>query len=327
MAAHWDPLGQVVFTPTEAEVRARTAFGVAIERKTDKRVESRPRSKKEELPEPMLAFMRFLAVFLRCPPPHWRDVVVHAREVKSEFKAEAIERIESISKFAADAEVFVISRLWFDGISGAWWHLHAVPFCGGFLAIKCAEEASAHEQFNFALCLVPIGGLIKHIVESCPVPEGDSSVGSMNSSLSDGGGHESFAQQAVREISWGSWCRRCYLERGHKSQGKKLVSLPGFDKLPDMINYIVGWAFSFALEKWVKEMEAKHPELCTASATGGKVDCAWLEVGFAVAITLLSALLLLFIKPLTKGIDFGEGALVDWLEELLADTWYPNPNP
>ena len=101
-----------------------------------------------------------------------------------------------------------------------------------------------------------------------------------------------------------------------------------------MLNYMTGWAFAFAAEQQLLELKQQYPRLCWTFASGhsqqtngswmaaeGGTDCSLVDVGYAVALTLLSALLLLFIMPFTRKIELGDGALVDWLEELLEDTW------
>ena len=58
-----------------------------------------------------------------------------------------------------------------DLISAFLFGLHAIPYCGGYVATECATEASAFSQLMFTLALLPFAGLLKHLAESTKLTE------------------------------------------------------------------------------------------------------------------------------------------------------------
>lgn len=56
--------------------------------------------------------------------------------------------------------------MWSDLISIFILGYHPIPYCGGFIETECYAEASSTKQFIYALCALPIAGLLKHLAES-----------------------------------------------------------------------------------------------------------------------------------------------------------------
>jgi hypothetical protein len=74
--------------------------------------------------------------------------------------------LKVVADFLESAAEFVLSRMWSDLITVFVFGLHAIPYCESFVMASCASEAPSSKQFVFAAILVPIAGLVQHIVES-----------------------------------------------------------------------------------------------------------------------------------------------------------------
>jgi len=169
--------------------------------------------------------------------------------------------LKTVIDFLESAAVFALSRMWSDLISAFIFELHAIPYCGGYAATECTPEAPSSAQFVYALCAVPIAGLLKHLAES-----------------------------------------------------SGLTSLPGmYDDIPMMLKYIVGWGFGNAFQKYLIEVKEDNPGLCYGD------DCTLINVGFAIAATLASAVVIFILRPAAKEIECGDSAVINWLEDLLED--------
>ena len=164
--------------------------------------------------------------------------------------------------------MFVLSRMWFDTISGYLLRLHPVSYCGRYLAVQCATEATFNAQLTFALAAVPVTALLKHLVE------------------------------------WSG-----------------MTSRSGFAQVPMMLNYIVGWAFAFAMEALLAEWKAKYHLCAPPAEEGGAPICLWVDVGFVSALTASAGLVLVVIRPWANEIQWGDGKVVDWFEDLCEDLW------
>ena len=79
--------------------------------------------------------------------------------------------LKTVVDFLESAAVFALSRMWSDLISAFIFGLHAIPYCGGFVATACAPEASSSAQFIYAAIAVPVAGLLKHLAESSGLTE------------------------------------------------------------------------------------------------------------------------------------------------------------
>ena len=99
----------------------------------------------------------FKRLCLRCPPRLTATRALLRRSLGAQ--------IGTVATFFEDAAVFVLSRLWFDVLSGYLLQLHAVVYCESYLAVRCVAEATAAAQFAFALAIVPLAALLKHLVE------------------------------------------------------------------------------------------------------------------------------------------------------------------
>ena len=99
----------------------------------------------------------FKLLVLRCPP--------RVGEAKALTHRSLGRQLDTIARFFEDAAVFVLSRMWFDVLAGYLLRLHAVSYCGDFLATECVPEASAWVQLLFALAIVPLTAMLKHLVE------------------------------------------------------------------------------------------------------------------------------------------------------------------
>ena len=99
----------------------------------------------------------FKRLCLRCPPRLTATRALLRRSLGAQ--------IGTVAAFFEDAAVFVLSRLWFDVLSGYLLQLHAVVYCESYLAVRCVAEATAATQFAFALAIVPLAALLKHLVE------------------------------------------------------------------------------------------------------------------------------------------------------------------
>ena len=213
----------------------------------------------EERP-PSVTVEVFKRLCLRCPP--------RLEDTSTLLRRSLGAQIEIIATFFEDAAVFVLSRLWFDVLSGYLLKLHAVVYCGTYLAMGCVPESTAATQFLFALAIVPLAALFKHLVE---------------------------------------W--------------SELTSRPGFNQVPMMLKYTVGWAFAIGVEAQLAEIKRDRPELCAAHDTD---DCFRLDLAAAASLTTLSGLVLLVAKPLAfdmATIECGDHWLHDFFEDLLADLW------
>jgi hypothetical protein len=178
-----------------------------------------------------------------------------------------------VAAFLEGAAVFALSRMWSDMISSYVLGLHAEPFCETeYNPNACVSEAPYAKQFIFALIIVPIAGLIKHLCE-------------------DTG----------------------------------LVNLPGmWDDIPTILNYIVGWAFGNAVNKWLAGLKSEYCTLSIFQSQGAfplGPDCIGFDFIFSIVLTLAIGLVIVAIKPLTAEIEFGSGKCVDWLEDFLEDSW------
>jgi hypothetical protein len=95
----------------------------------------------------------------------------------------------------------------------------------------------------------------------------------------------------------------------------KLVELPGmWDDIPMILKYIVGWAFGGACQQWLVEIKAANPDLCDGD------DCTMINVGFAAAMTVVSALIILIVKPASDVIEWGDGKCINFIEDFVEDT-------
>jgi hypothetical protein len=203
---------------------------------------------------------------LSCPP--------NLVEVRVLLHNAARNEMSTIATFVENAVIFVLSRMWSDLIATFVIGLHPIPYCSpitggaGFLAAACTPEADSRDQFIYAAWLIPVCGLIKHLVESTG-----------------------------------------------------LTKIQGYDDIPTILNFIVGWGFGGAMLTLLKEIRASHPDLCVASAPGIAPDCGLLNVGFSLAMTAVSAGVIIVIKPYTVEVECGDGAVIDWLEDLLEDIW------
>jgi len=170
--------------------------------------------------------------------------------------------LKIVFDFLESAAVFSLSKMWSDLISAFIFGLHAIPYCGGFVATVCTPDAPSSAQFIYALCAAPVAGLLKHLSESTG-----------------------------------------------------LVDLPGmYDDIPMILKYVVGWAFGGAVSKLTAELKDEYPGLCSE---GG--DCTMIDIGFATAATLLSAFVILVLRPFAAQIECGNSAVVNWFEDFLED--------
>ena len=170
--------------------------------------------------------------------------------------------VKIVADFLEGAAVFVLSRMWSDLLSAYLFGMHAIPYCGGFVATLCATEASSSEQFLYAAYAVPVAWLLKHLAES-----------------------------------------------------SGLTSLPGmFDDIPMIFKYIVGWAFGNAFQQLLIEVKTDNPGLCNADGS-----CTLVNVGFSVAITVFSGIVVLLLKPYADTIEWGDGKCTNWMEDLFED--------
>ena len=259
---------------------------------------------KDRPPQLMVAIEVFKHCCLRCPP--------RLHEAGKLIVESMGSQLYTIATFYEDAAVFVLSRMWFDTIAGcahppsplsqlALWSrpqscrhptstpsllsravprrrdpfraladflkVHPVAYCGAFLATTCVQEASAQSQFFFALGMLFITSLLKHLAE-------------------------------------------------HYG----LTSQPGFNQIPMMMKYVVGWAFAFAAEQHLSEIKLAQPELCYSEGLADP-DCLGLDLAWVMSISVLAGLVLLVVKPLTQQVECGDSDFINWLEDCVEDFW------
>ncbi|KAL1496626.1 hypothetical protein AB1Y20_014230 [Prymnesium parvum] len=75
------------------------------------------------------------------------------------------ENVKTVFGFLEGAAVFAVSRTWADLISTRVLSLSSVTYCGGFLAQECIPTADSSAMFLYALCIIPIAGMCKQLVE------------------------------------------------------------------------------------------------------------------------------------------------------------------
>merc|ERR1719482_1462824 len=71
------------------------------------------------------------------------------------------DNVKTVAGFLEGAAVFAISRMWADMISAFLLHLSSVPYCGGFIKEACTGTAASGAMFVYALCTLPVAGLLK----------------------------------------------------------------------------------------------------------------------------------------------------------------------
>lgn len=145
--------------------------------------------------------------------------------------------------------------------------IHPVAYCGGFLATACVTEASAQKQFFFALGMLFLTALLKHLAEHAG-----------------------------------------------------LTDRSGFNQIPMMMKYVVGWAFAFAAEQHLAEVKQRQPELCYTKGLADP-DCLGLDLAWVMSITVLAGFILLIVKPFTQEVECGDSAFINWLEDCVEDFW------
>ena len=82
-----------------------------------------------------------------------------------------------------------------------------------------------------------------------------------------------------------------------------------------ILKYIVCWAFGGAFLQALIEYKEATPGVCFGD------DCTLINVAYSTALTLLSALVVFILQPLSQEIEFGDGKIVDWIEDFLEDTF------
>ena len=259
-----------------SSVRASTVR--SSKRNSSKRI-SATKASEEEAPETNVA-IEVIALLLRC----------RFREVMPLLRSSMGHQIDAIATFFEDATVFVLSRLWFDTIFGYILGLHAVSYCGHYLAMECVAESPSELQFKYAAVALVVTAFLKNLVEY--------------TGLTD--------PVVPAEID----------EAGNVLKPRS-GGYPGFHQVPMMLKYVVGWAFAFAIEAKLVEIKTATPSLCASDGT----DCLTFDLQVAGAFTALSGLVLLFVKPLADEIEWLDeegtfrGKVVDFLEDLFEDFW------
>ena len=77
------------------------------------------------------------------------------------------ETAQVLATFLEGAAVFALTRMWSDLLTSYVARLHPVPFCDtDFDPEPCADEASSNALFTYALILMPVAALLKHLAES-----------------------------------------------------------------------------------------------------------------------------------------------------------------
>ena len=71
---------------------------------------------------------------------------------------------------------------------------------------------------------------------------------------------------------------------------------------------LVRMAFGNACQQWLVETKAANPGLCDGD------DCTLVNVGFATAMTVFSAMVVLILKPFADRIEWGDGACTNFFE-------------
>ena len=99
-----------------------------------------------------------VAALLTCPP--------RVDEVRGLLSNALENEMKPIANFVEGATVFALSKMWSDAVATFGLGLHPIPHCGGFLDVECTPEGSATDLFLYAAACMPVGGLLKHLVES-----------------------------------------------------------------------------------------------------------------------------------------------------------------
>jgi len=160
--------------------------------------------------------------------------------------------------------IFVVSRVWSDALKGFILRFSSPWFYDDIDLPAVQHPATSHQWLLLVLCLVPVGGLFKHLAED-------------------------------------------YIERAQRA-GRKPVR--GVELVPTVMNYIVGWNAAYgALAFLVEQREAG------CRTTG----CVGLNVTHTLVWTGAAAVFIAFVKPYALEIEWGSGALIDWMEDYCED--------
>lgn len=103
----------------------------------------------------------------RSPPPRSPPPRSPSHPTSKTESSSASESWGAVASFVDGAAVFAVSRMWSDLVGAFLFELHPLPFCGdSFLRRPCAPDAPSRAQFLYAVALVPLAGLGKHLAES-----------------------------------------------------------------------------------------------------------------------------------------------------------------
>ena len=104
---------------------------------------------------------------------------------------------------------------------------------------------------------------------------------------------------------------------------KRLSHVPSIDTVAPMVGMVVGWGAGDAFTQLLVELKAEYSAtLCSEPLyDGAPPNCSSFNFAYAAALTLVSALAIALVQPLTKSIECGSSAVIDSLEDWLKSVW------
>lgn len=92
------------------------------------------------------------------------------------------------------------------------------------------------------------------------------------------------------------------------ASSSRLRSIPGADTIPSMAGMLAGWGFGNAFIQLFTEIRQAHTQAaCRPLIHGEGLDCTAFHVSLASLLTVCAVALVSIVRPLTQGVQFGEG--------------------
>lgn len=92
------------------------------------------------------------------------------------------------------------------------------------------------------------------------------------------------------------------------ASSSRLRSIPGADTIPSMAGMLAGWGFGNAFIQLFTEIRQAHAQVaCRPLIHGEGLDCTAFHVSLASLLTVCAVALVSIVRPLTQGLQFGEG--------------------
>ena len=100
--------------------------------------------------------------------------------------------------------------------------------------------------------------------------------------------------------------------------------VPSIETVPGMVGMLAGWGLGDAFVQLFAELRTGRlgDWLCGPPPyEGAAPSCTELDVSLALLLTVVASLVIHNVKPLTSGIQWGDGALTDYMEDWFESIW------